>query len=392
MMRVGFNYPTSYNRFGSDFGPNIWVPEDVWNRQNALEAAGKVAEIPLPPLFDHVDRNLDALKKMGISVVRWFLLGNGNSYGPAPTRRHRLADYEFNPPSRVDRRFRRDLEELLTRFKKHGLQLIPSLISFEFGSSKVAGTGPQTGIGWGGRADVITDPARRKVFLDTMLGELLAASAPFKEQICAWEVINEPVWLYQGAGPLSKPAWVPRIPEVKRDVMNAFLEDALGRIERAGFRSTVGHRYFSDLTQMKTGNMPQFHYYNGYATPGQFLPGMRSDPKQIRGQKLFNGTPKPFLGEFDSRSDRFGEPWTDDLPNSDSTLERLRLLEREGCELAMIWPELGGAKDGQAEKTTLAAEIKEVTTNDVIKLLPETCRSIAAYTGGVAPPARSPGN
>lgn len=389
-MRVGFNYPNSYNRFSADFGPNIWVPAEVWKEQNVLEATGKVDQIPLPPLFDHVDRNLEILKKMGISVVRWFILGNGHTYGPAPTR-GRLGGHEFNPPSRVDRRFRRDLEELLRRFKKYGLQLIPSLISFEFCSDKIAGTGPQEGVGYGGRADAINDPSKRKVFLDTMLAELLAASAPFKDQICAWEVINEPVWVYQGAGPLSKPSWVPRIPEVKREVMNAFLEDALARIEAAGFRSTVGHRYFSDVKQMKTGTMPQFHYYNGYATAGQALPGMRSDPKQIRGQKLFDGTPRPFLGEFDSRSDRFGEPWNDDLPHSDSTLERLRLLEREGCELALIWPELGGAKEGRVASGTLGAERKEVDGNDVIKLLPETCRSIAAFTGGVAPPVRSPG-
>jgi hypothetical protein len=229
------------------------------------------------------------------------------------------------------------------------------------------------------------------VFLDTMLGELLAASVPFKDQICAWEVINEPVWVYQGAGPLSRPEWAPRIPEVKREVMNAFLEDALARIEAAGFRSTVGHRYYSDMKQMKAGNMPQFHYYNGYTTAGQRLPGMRGDPRQIRGQKLFEGAPKPFLGEFDSRSDRFGEPWDEDLPNSDSTLERLRLLEREGCELALIWPELGGAKEGRVASGTIAAERKEIDGSDTIKLLPETCRSIAAYTGGVAPPARPPG-
>jgi hypothetical protein len=60
-MRVGFNYPQSYNRFGSDFGPNIWVPKEVWAKHNELEAAGRLSEIPLPPLFDRVDRNLDLL-------------------------------------------------------------------------------------------------------------------------------------------------------------------------------------------------------------------------------------------------------------------------------------------------------------------------------------------
>ena len=87
----------------------------------------------------------------------------------------------------------------------------------------------------------------------------------------------------------------------------------------------------------------KFHYYNGFPS---FLGAESSDPRQIRGQKLFARSAKPFLGELDFRSDRFGDPWDDDLANSDSTLERLQLLKQEGCELAMIWPELGARSLG----------------------------------------------
>lgn len=389
-MRVGFNYPTSYNRFGSDFGPNIWVSTADWQSRNALEAAGNVSAIPLPPLFDHVDRNLANLKKMGIEVVRWFILGNGNSYGPAPTRRIRRTtsasyynDYEFSPPARVDSRFRRDFEELLKRFRTAQLQLVPSLISFEFGSNQKTGTGPSPGTGWGGRADVIRDPAKRKTFLDTMLAELLAASAAYRDQIYAWEVVNEPVWLCLDIGALSVPEWSPRQPEVTWSQMTDFLNDATGRINSAGFQSTVGHRYFDDLARFPTGSMPQFHYYGEHHWYA--VGAYKSDPPKIGGGGLFGGR-KPFLGELDSSRNRFGDAWSE-LGRADSTEERLRLLAREGCDLALVWPDLAGAKSGRVPAATIKAEQALVDTNDVLKLLSATRSEIVAYTKGTLPPA-----
>src|SRR6185503_16738991 len=176
-MRVGFSYPHSKNLFGSDFGPHVHVSDSEWKKNNDLERSGKLSDIPLPPLFAKVDRNLANLKRMGISVVRWFILANGHTYG-TPTL---YPTYEasglltpkhihgFTPPPVADKRFRRDFEELLKRFKAAQLieprslpiQMIPCLIDFTFGSSLIVGTGPQPGTGWGGRHEVITDPAKR---------------------------------------------------------------------------------------------------------------------------------------------------------------------------------------------------------------------------------------
>src|SRR5206468_2474602 len=101
----------------------------------------------------------------------------------------------FDPPSEIDRRFTRDFEELLLRFRRAGLQIIPSLVDFNFGSILKFTVDVVRGIGAGGKADVITDPSKRKVFFDTMLVDLLDISAKYREQIYAWEVMNEPVWL-----------------------------------------------------------------------------------------------------------------------------------------------------------------------------------------------------
>src|SRR5260370_38637891 len=89
-MGGGFNYPWSYNREGGDIGPNPYVNAKLWQSEQTLAQNGKLAAIPLPPLFDHLDRNLLNLKALGISVVRFFLLSNGFNYaGVGPNRRGR---------------------------------------------------------------------------------------------------------------------------------------------------------------------------------------------------------------------------------------------------------------------------------------------------------------
>ncbi|WP_103653284.1 hypothetical protein [Bacillus thuringiensis] len=383
-MRLGYNYPYSHLMDGSDIGPYIHVDPAEWKKRNDLEATGNISSIPLPPLFDHIDRNLRNLKNMGFSVIRWFILGNGTNYGPSPKRviRYKMSywknpmpivEYNFDPPPIIDKRFRRDFEELLRRFKAAKLQLIPSLIDFAFGSELLVPSGCC------GRADVIRIPAKRKIFLDTMLAELLEASKPFKEQIFAWEVINEPIWLCTPFGPLSKPEWNPRRTEVSSDEMTEFLNDAIQRIEKAGFQSTVGHRFYSDLTKFPTGSIPQFHTY--YSSIFGY-----SDPVPMQGKRLWRANPKPILGEFDSDQNRYGEVWASDLGTKDSTLERLKLLEREGCDLALIWPELGDAKKGRISEDVKQKEQDVLTKKDIIKLLDKTRQAIVNYTGGILPP------
>jgi hypothetical protein len=387
-MKIGFNYAFSYNRFGSEIGPNMWVSDKEWDDQNQKVALGKVAEIPMPPLFDFIDRNLANLKGMGISVVRWFLLGHGNNYGSSPVRylrvqtgappsvgqASRYPDFAFQPPTTVDARFRRDFGEMLARFKKAEMQVIPSLMSFEWSSAQHFTTGPRTNIGAAGRGDVIRDPAARTVFLNTMLAELLQASLPFKDQIYAWEVVNEPEWMYLDMGANSFPNhWAPHVPEVTFGELKTFLDDAVQRIDKAGFRSTVGHRFFSDMSALPKGTAPQFHYYadNGFLRLLSRAGGYPSDPGKIAGGNLFSGSPKPFLGEFSSDfNSGLARPWSSDFSSGDTTRARLDLLAKEGCELALIWPDRAPILNG-----------------DPIKLEQGTRNAITDFTGGRLPPA-----
>jgi hypothetical protein len=402
-VKLGFNYPHSYNRYGADIGPNPHCPTKQWVEEKQLVERGQIAKVPPAPLFDHLRRNLDNLKKMRIEVVRFFLLGNAfNWEGTGPTRRPPppgpigvlpYHDWAFSPLLRLDPRFTLHFEQLLKAFREAGLQIIPSFIDFYFtGDSRGRDA---KGLAPSGRADCINDQTKRQVFLGTVLREFLKVATRYKEQIYAFEVINEPFWTYSPIGPLSNaPVDVikanpdsligfARRPEVTEAAMNVFIGEAIELIAAAGLPSTVGHRFHGDLTTRASlqweatgppqsflyyaGSKPQFHYY-GKPTMGL------GDPNQIKGAGLFaegslNGV-KPFLGEFDSDLNGFGNPWPE-LRGKDTTLERIKTIEAEGCELALLWPdqaELKGAKP------------------DRIKLAQATREAVAKYTGGVLPP------
>lgn len=402
-MRVGFNYPMSYNRFGADIGPNPHCDLKQWLSDKKLTSSGQIAKVPPAPLFDQLRRNLDNLRKMKIEVVRFFLLANGfNWEGAGPSLRGGTNsplpyhDWAFSPYLKTDLRFPYHFEQLLKSFREAGLQIIPSLISFEFtGNSR---TRDEKGLAPGGRADCIKDPSKRQVFLSTMLNDLLVVSQKYKEQIYAWEVINEPYWCYSPIGPLSKVSdetakaypdtfvGLARRPEVTEDEMNTFIGEAIELINSKGLPSTVGHRFFQDLTSRSNldwqgirppasflyyaGSLPQFHYY---AKPTFGL----GDPYQIKDTGLFQakaelGGKKPFLGEFDSALNKFGKPWPELQGGSDSTYERLKVIEGAGCELALIWPDQGDPPSGSKP--------------DPLKLAQVTREGIVKFTHGILPP------
>jgi hypothetical protein len=386
-MMLGFNYPNSRDHFGYDLGPFPVVSRETWLAERTLALTGKAATIPLEQkgrLFEHLDRNLKNLHDMGFQVVRFFILGNGLNYGDPPTKGDKYDDdpkhvpyydWRFTPPLQTDPRFKIHFEALLQSVKKAQLKVIPSIVSFEFGGNRgqleyQAQVG-DIGLAAGGRSDCFK-AGTYLAFLNRIFSDLLtiAASPQYKDIVYAFEVINEP---YFNTQPLLGQLGV-RYPEVTFDEMNEFLFMACKTIEARGLPSTVGHRHFGDIyawnaappTFWVSGSKPQFHYYGKVFV----------DPSQIEGQGLFQRQPKPFLGEFDSDFNRFGTPWPE-LGHNDTTFERLALLEREGCELALIWPDFGGTAD----------EAQRIIEEDVIKLQARTRQAIVDFTGGTLPPA-----
>lgn len=304
-MAVGLNYPWAFNKYGLYFGPH---PAEPW----------------MDRWIDFFKKNLAEIDDLGLRVVRIFLLCAGQNYGKLPDKTG-----VFVPPRPIDPKFLEDLERMLeiVRDSGTGIKLIPSLVDFGF-------FGPTYGNS-GSRQAIAQDAAAREAFFESLLDPFLAVGKRYAGQIYAWEVINEPYWnccfisppIYRGRFNV-----LPRIPLVKADAMRELLEAALRRIEAAGFESTVGHRFYSDLKRWPGGTRPQFHYYA--KTLLWF-----GDPKRIPDYAETGGA---FVGEIDAGLG-FGKLWPElggvDRDPERRVIERLSLLERKGYKLTLLWPE-----------------------------------------------------
>ena len=386
-MRVGFNYPWSFDKYGLQIGPYTASGDPAWDADRDPILGKPIPKFKLPPLFDNLSGNLQDLSAMGISVVRWFLVANGVNYGRAPVRTVVTDEvpsktvWRFKLPATTDPRYAFHLRELLKVFRAAKMQIIPSFVDFP-----MAGDAPApdpNGLAFGGRADLIRDKAKRTAFLNGIFLDLLVASREFKDVIYAWEVMNEPTWMLFPPVDPKLPIWkyaaenqaagnpLLRWPIVMSTDLSDFLAEAIQLIELNGFASTVGHRFFDDLTRLPTGNRPQYHYYAKQVTKGGLNFG---DPPAL---SAFEGDSPPFLGEFasDQASPEQNQPWPELAGKTDSTFARLKLLESKGCQLCLIWPDLAGRGDCEP----LYAGVPKKC--DPIKLHPKTIGQIKAYFG-----------
>jgi hypothetical protein len=318
-MQVGVNYP--WRNYGWDFG--LGPPQ--WR-------AGRTE----PAWYSEIDLQLQHFRALGISVVRWFILADGLTYGSggsaplssvAPEE-----DWHFDPPA-IGLDCLEHFEELLRRFTAANLggdrpiQLLPVLIDFHFclaGHTPVTtpdALEPTTVVpdpGWvkQGRADAITDPAKRRLFLDLAVDPLLRISADWREAIYAWELINEPEWItndWHPDGQVNHP--------VSAASMRAFLDEGKARIRSAGLKPTIGFASIETLRRSGiTAEINQFHHYPG----GQ----RRLEPHTF--DERFPG----IVGEFATAST---DIWPELIGQRQSVLNRLRQAEALGYPLAIPW-------------------------------------------------------
>jgi hypothetical protein len=357
-MPVGYNLPWARDDFGFNFGPN---PNDL------------TMQVPLwqPTL----PGKLAILKSLGVSVVRWFILANGWNYGPAPIASWQPPlgwGWSFDPPDPVDSRFASFFEVALQVVQQAGLQLIPSLVSFEFfgrvpdayDASGNVTTGPASTAPFnaGGRADIALDPAKTETFLKTMLDPLLTISAKsdYSGVIYAWEVMNEPIQT------LSRHMTGAYLDTAS---LSRFLQAGLDHIQKFNLPSTVGHRFITDLQKYPTGTKPQFHYYAHNLTT--------DDPGDLPTQ------PAAFLGEFGSTHDGQRNPgllevnpgamWPElngaDKSADQVVYQRLVQLRNKHYSLALVWPDLdkgefNAAKDEMNLSKTKQDQIKRFTSGN----------------------------
>ena len=316
-MQVGVNYP--WFDYGWDFG----LGPPTWRGDRET-----------PRWFDHVDDHLERLGDLGISVVRWFILADGLTYGTgdqAPRPEGATDEWRFEPPP-VSEEILDHFEELLQRFERTAtasgaMQLLPVLIDFHFceaGMRPVEERNPDDPLrahvdpGWvkQGRGDAVRDPVKRSRFLDAVLDRLLRISAGHRDVIYAWELMNEPDWITAGWHP--DPFAEPPIPE---RAMRDFFEEGKQRIRAAGFKPTIGFGSVRTLRQSGvTAEINQFHYYPDGATP---LEPHVFDPR-------FPG----IIGEFATAT---GDIWPGLPMTVQAVGDRLQLAEDLGYPLALPW-------------------------------------------------------
>ncbi len=270
MLQVGFNYPQYANYYGRWIGPCPGI-DPKGSQLNPIWSSS----LPV---------NLARLARMKVRVVRMFIMGNCLNYGQAPlfqtydpsftlvTPMQTLGVWHFNPPEYLDdpaythdadgktRKFSDHYTRLLQCFKDAGLKLIPSVVDFQAFIDPFPG---EFHPGWNlarGRADIVENADARSKFFTHILKKFIELSIPYKDQILAIEVINEPQWNIRSVKPPDvNPQFGNRI--ISEPIMIEFLAQACDLIEQAGLDSTVGHRFYQDCLQLPTGTLAQFHYY-----------------------------------------------------------------------------------------------------------------------------------
>lgn len=341
-MAVGMNYPIPWNAYGFYFGGGGPDP-----------GTNPLLDLWLPNLTQNLIHLRDVLN---VRIVRIFLLGNAFNYGKG-------AGAAFTPPSVLHPKFNEHLVGMLQAFQDQRMKVIPSIIDFKAFGSKSKGGGGCTD-----KFNIAKNPADQKVFFDQVVEPFLIASKPFKSQIFAWEVMNEPFW---NMSRLSG-QFAPQIAggrTLTEEEMTAFLQGALDLIEKKhGFTGTVGHRFSGDLDDFPTGKARQFHFYSKVLNVP--VPGTLDAPVGAQAASFditfkdrkvppFSET-RAFVGEFASNVDE-SAPWVE-LEGADDTsdtrvrvVERLRFLEHKGYPLALVWPDLPGKGPNAVDPLKLSA-------------------------------------
>ncbi len=331
-MRVGINYP--WLHCGWDFGPE---PPGYGPRITRAELCA----------------DLTRLAQAGVSIVRWFVLADGFSYGvgeQAPQRER--SGFRFEAGAELDPAFLDDFAALLALCAELGLQLLPVLIDHQFAFPGLDrhSTDARTLLRWdhapatpqrrslrlrgareraarlppgyvkGGRGDVIADPRATQRFLDNVLSPLIGASRRNAQAVYAWELINEPEWIMRR---------IPFAPSFRMPVATLcrFMQAGLSVIRDHGFAATIGFARAKTLRALQ-GRLPamsldQVHYY----PRGPFA--------RLAAARSANGR-SSVLGEFATRSDLLG-PWPELPASRQDIAARLAHAQRQGFEAALLW-------------------------------------------------------
>jgi hypothetical protein len=323
-MDAGVNYP--WYSYGWDFGP---APPG-WRSGDE------------PAWVAHIGQHLEHLAAIGISVVRWFILGDGLTYGTGPDAPEpdRLpaggtgdtgdtAAWRFAPPA-LATEFTEHFEAVLQNFAahaagSHSVRLLPVLADYKFCEPGVWPVSRQDAAhpqgfpdeGWvkGGRVDAIT--SNRRQFIEQVLRPLLQLSSDYRDAIYAWDVFNEPEWVTNGWHPDGR-----NDHPVEESEMQAFLEDSMSAVRQAGFKSTIGFGMIETIRQTRLyADINQFHHY--------------TDGSRVLERNPFDPRYPGIVGEFATSTAE--DTWPELRQRGQRVLERFKLAQSQGYALALAW-------------------------------------------------------
>lgn len=327
---LGANYP--WVTCGHDFGP----------RPPAWSGAA-------PTDWDRVRRDFDELAALGLSVVRFWILGGGVNY-PVGADPRTVADrvpfrdpyrsraawargraFHYVPrtePPGLPQGFLDDFARLLDACRRAGVRLIPSLLSFElFLPINEQSGGPESG---GRGAFVLRENTRP--FFDRVLEPLLDVCEGHRDALFAFEVMNEPDWPV-----LPSPS---RGPFVSPLVLCDFLLEGARRIARRELVATIG------FTNARPSWLPPSVRVglSRLAERGAYVHQRHAYPREDLGVRLAPASESAvtpcLIGELPSaQARRWADPelW-DTESDPDRYLEaRLRLARERGYIGALVW-------------------------------------------------------
>ncbi len=324
---VGLNYAWAFNKYGWYFGPKhdeSWIADNFYRERTTF-----VGGPSWPSAFS---LTLDEIKsRFGIRLIRLFLLCNAQNLGVvSDASPWRILDPL--PPE-----FCEHLTIILDTLRRKEMKAILSILDF--------GIGAPFGARQRGHHRVVTDSSVRADFVARVVTPFAKIGRAYHDVIFAWEAMNEPVWLTGHTWPHEYRFFDPAASVAQ---VNSYLREVIQGIRAVDpdVKTTVGHRYYRDLTVFETGDLPQFHFYPTYVrdpfalTPtGVTVPG--TDPPTlpvVRRERV-----KPILGELGVSSGH-GDSWLE-LRGADHAdarcraRERLVRVEESGYEVVLAWPD-----------------------------------------------------